>query len=156
MNFAQTLKALMEEKKITSYRLSKMTGVHQTTISNWLNGKSYPNAKSMQKIANALDIDVSKLFNFQNEDMGKLIDFISDKSPKSIVARLDVSDDDDDAELYIDISGTPFSEVRKRTHENLDKLNDFGLLRVAGYIDDLLEDETYQEKNQQENKPSQK
>ena len=39
MDFSQWLQAEMKRLDLTNYRLAKMANVHQTTISNILNGK---------------------------------------------------------------------------------------------------------------------
>lgn len=39
MEFAQWLKDEMDKRGFTKYELSKRSGVHQTTIAGWLDGK---------------------------------------------------------------------------------------------------------------------
>lgn len=38
MDFSQWLQDEMEKNKLTEYRLAKLSGVHQSTIKNLLNG----------------------------------------------------------------------------------------------------------------------
>lgn len=64
MNIAQNLKKVMEEKQVTKYRLAKMLDVHQTTVKNWLDGKTEPKFDMVEKIAEALGVQVSELFDF--------------------------------------------------------------------------------------------
>ena len=54
---------LIQEKGITTYRLSKETGISQATLSDWKRGRSEPKIDKMQKIANYLEIDVDYLLN---------------------------------------------------------------------------------------------
>ncbi|UZT81252.1 helix-turn-helix domain-containing protein [Caproicibacterium sp. BJN0003] len=61
MEFAQKLKNVMEKESMTMYRLSKETGVHQSTISNWINGHSEPRIEQLKKIAWALNVPVWEL-----------------------------------------------------------------------------------------------
>ena len=61
MNFAQALKKAMAEKGVTAYRLSKDLGVHQTTISNWLNGKSAPRMRIVHRISQVLGVQIDDL-----------------------------------------------------------------------------------------------
>lgn len=75
MSFAQTLGKIMKEKNITAYRLSKQLGVHQTTISNWLNGKSTPRSEMLPHIANALGVSEFE-FTSGNEDLESIISFL--------------------------------------------------------------------------------
>lgn len=53
MKFSQWLQSEMDEKGITKYRLAKMSGVHQTTISNLLTGAN-PQIETERKIRAAL------------------------------------------------------------------------------------------------------
>ena len=39
MNIAETLKKMMDEKKVSRSRLGREIGVHTSTVSNWLDGK---------------------------------------------------------------------------------------------------------------------
>ena len=64
MEFAQNLKATMDSKSITMYRLAKELGVHQTTIKNWLAGKGEPRISEVQSIAVALGVDPYSLYSF--------------------------------------------------------------------------------------------
>lgn len=48
--FATRLNILMEETGVSSYRLAKALGVHQTTIANWKAGRK-PQAKHMADVA---------------------------------------------------------------------------------------------------------
>lgn len=67
MSFSQRLHILMDDKGITAYRLSKELGVHQTTISNWLRGKTVPNITYLKKIADALGVSLSHLIGYEEE-----------------------------------------------------------------------------------------
>lgn len=61
MGFSQWLQSEMEKNHITKYRLSKLSGVHQTTISNLLAGAN-PQIETEKKIRVAL----SELDNLKN------------------------------------------------------------------------------------------
>lgn len=60
MTFSENLKACMDERGITAYRVAKDNGIKQTTISNWLYGKT-PNAY--------LALRVAKYFGKQLDEM---------------------------------------------------------------------------------------
>ena len=53
MDFSQWLQAEMKRLDLTNYRLAKISGVHQTTISNILNGKK-PQIETERKIRDAI------------------------------------------------------------------------------------------------------
>lgn len=56
---------LLEEQGITPYRVYKETGVAQSTLSDWKNGKSTPSAEKLKKIANYLNVSVDYLITGQ-------------------------------------------------------------------------------------------
>lgn len=55
---------LMEQKGWTKYRLAKEAGLGQSTVHEILSGKKVsPNAKTLSKLADALDVSVDEFFN---------------------------------------------------------------------------------------------
>ena len=49
---------LIQEKRISTYRVSKDTGISQQTFSDWKNGKSQPKLDKLQKIADYFGVSV--------------------------------------------------------------------------------------------------
>ncbi len=56
-NFARLLK----EHGITPYRVHKETGVAQSTLSDWKNGKSVPGVENLRKIAQYFGVTIDYL-----------------------------------------------------------------------------------------------
>ena len=55
------LKKMLDEKKITTYQLSKLTGISEQSLSKLRNGLSKElSFRSMVKIADALDISLDE------------------------------------------------------------------------------------------------
>ena len=52
---------LLKERGVTVYRVSKETGISQTTFIEWRQGKYTPKADKMQKIADYFDVSVDYL-----------------------------------------------------------------------------------------------
>ncbi len=50
---------LINEKGVTAYKVSKETGVSQTSLSDWKRGRCKPKADKLLKIADYLGVDVS-------------------------------------------------------------------------------------------------
>ena len=50
---------LLEKNNVTNYRVSKETGITQTTLSNWKTGKITPKTSTLKKIANYFGVSVS-------------------------------------------------------------------------------------------------
>ena len=53
MEFSQWLQKEMDKRQLTNYRLAKLSGVHQTTIANLLDGKK-PQIETERKIREAI------------------------------------------------------------------------------------------------------
>lgn len=63
----ENIAKLLELKGWTKYRLAKEAGLGQSTIHEIMSGKkTKPNATTLQKIANALEVPVSDLFSSDN------------------------------------------------------------------------------------------
>lgn len=52
---------LLQEKDITAYRVSKDTGVTQTTLSDWKTGRATPKTITLQKIADYFEVSLDWL-----------------------------------------------------------------------------------------------
>ena len=53
--YKEKIRLLMKQKKVTQKDLTKLTGVRQATISDWLNGKQDINVKTLEKLLKALE-----------------------------------------------------------------------------------------------------
>lgn len=73
----------MAEKKMTSYRLSQLTGIATSTLSDWKNGKSIPKQDKMTKIAEVLETTVDYIVN------GTIIEL----SPEDAMLDVQISSD---------------------------------------------------------------
>ena len=56
MGFSEKLEALMEEKDISQTKLSELTGIGKSSISQYVSGKNKPSEKRRKQIASALDM----------------------------------------------------------------------------------------------------
>lgn len=62
---------LVNEKKVSNYRVAKETGITQTTLSDWKKGKITPKTDTLQKIADYFNVTLDYLTGnseFQNWD----------------------------------------------------------------------------------------
>lgn len=82
MDFSQWLQAEMKRLDLTNYRLAKISGVHQTTISNILNGKK-PQIETERKIKDAIS-EISSNFQEQKEKPAPDWDGLSGKDKRLI------------------------------------------------------------------------
>lgn len=61
------IKEIMQEKGISSVVLAEKIGVSKVTVSNLINDKTMPSLKTMEDVANALDIPMWQLFASPDE-----------------------------------------------------------------------------------------
>ena len=64
IHFINRLKTIMSERKITQSELSKRTGIRQSSISDWLNGRYEPKQDKIYLIAQALGVSPSWLLGY--------------------------------------------------------------------------------------------
>ncbi len=62
---------LLQTHGVSAYKVSKETGVTQTSLSNWKSGRSTPNAKALQKIADYFGVSVDYLMTGKNSSFDK-------------------------------------------------------------------------------------
>lgn len=58
------IKELRKEKNISQEKLAEIIGIEANNLSRIENGKNYPSADTIVKIAEALNVDVNKLYYF--------------------------------------------------------------------------------------------
>ena len=80
------IKSLRESKNYTQEYLSELVGIEQATLSNIERGKSYPAVDTLQKIANALNVEPYVLYMFKEN-----------KSTQSIIVEISLAIKDDEA-----------------------------------------------------------
>ena len=74
--FAETLKKLRTEKRLTQRELAERMYVTRTSVVRWENGSRLPDAAMILRLAEALDADINILFNAAAQ---------SDESPNVIM-----------------------------------------------------------------------
>lgn len=52
---------LLQKHGVTPYKVSKETGVTQTSLSNWKNGRNSPSTKNLKKIADYFNVPLDYL-----------------------------------------------------------------------------------------------
>ncbi|MBE5953886.1 MAG: helix-turn-helix transcriptional regulator [Lachnospiraceae bacterium] len=74
------IKELCESKEISFYKLSKISDIPQTTLTNMLNRGTVPSIFTLEKICTSLDISMSQFFdttcgnNSLTEEQADLLD----------------------------------------------------------------------------------
>ena len=62
------IKEILREKGFTSIWLSSQIGITQPNMSNIVSGKSKPSLETLEKIASALNVPISELFEQPQSD----------------------------------------------------------------------------------------
>lgn len=78
---------LIQNKGVTSYKVSKDTGVSQTALSNWRLGKSVPTTNTLQKLADYFGVTIDYLL------AGNKNENISDNNRLTDKDKRDISND---------------------------------------------------------------
>lgn len=106
----EVFETLLEKHGVTPYRVAKETGVTQTALSNWKTGKSVPNAKTLQKIADYFGVSIDYIMTGKEEWQPKLTE-----EKAALVARITK-----DSELLITIEEYySLSEAMKQFVRNM-------------------------------------
>ncbi|BFH16940.1 helix-turn-helix transcriptional regulator [Paenibacillus melissococcoides] len=68
MDIIQKIEKLMDQRKMTKYRLAKESGLPQSTITSIMSGRiKNPSIESLTKIADALDVPISHFLGFDQQ-----------------------------------------------------------------------------------------
>ena len=87
--FGEDLKQLMKAKKITSRELAAQIGVTETYISYLITGKKAPSFRTMNRIADYLEISVTELFPEKKEPPADNDLAVLAKKYESVIRALD-------------------------------------------------------------------
>ncbi len=68
MTISERMFQIMEERGISQYRLSKLTGISAKTISDWRSKKTNPGADKIMAICEALQISPETLLTGRDRD----------------------------------------------------------------------------------------
>jgi transcriptional regulator with XRE-family HTH domain len=118
---------LLEKNEMTAYKLWKDSGVAQSTISDIINGKiTNPSAKTLTKLAKALNVPVNYFFDETIEGIATPIDSGSSKNKSE-------EQKDNKIEEYMDKNKLFFSKFEKLNNKDKDKV-----LKIL----EMFEDET--------------
>lgn len=68
-SFPDRFREVIANKDITQTELSKITGITQSSISDWLNGKYLPKQDKIDILAKALDVSPAYLMGWEDDDI---------------------------------------------------------------------------------------
>lgn len=72
MEFCKKIKMARNNKQLTQAELATRLNVSRTAISNWENGRNYPDLKTLIQISDALDVSIDSLLKDDLEFIKKI------------------------------------------------------------------------------------
>lgn len=66
IKLGQRIKSLRKNSNITQETLAELINMDITSLSKIETGRNYPQPETIEKIANALNVDIAQLFSFQD------------------------------------------------------------------------------------------
>lgn len=94
MDIGSKIKELRTEKNITQDELGRLSGLAQKTISNIEINKNTPSLTTLNKIANALSVDVGEITGITEAryEMNLLTDLISNLYNNNLISSEEIPD----------------------------------------------------------------
>lgn len=72
----QRIQEVRKSRKLTQDKMAELIGIEPTNFSKIETGKNYPTSENLQKIADALCVEVHELFEFDEDKNSILLDKI--------------------------------------------------------------------------------
>ena len=91
-NFAETIKQLRQDKKLSQQELSDMMYVDRSTIANWESGRRMPDAGMIFRLAKILNAEPSALLNVALQNTAPPNVIIVDDEPTLITGAIHILD----------------------------------------------------------------
>ncbi|MCO7122061.1 helix-turn-helix domain-containing protein [Ihubacter massiliensis] len=85
----ETFEKLLQQHGVTAYKVSKETGVTQSTLSDWKRGRSTPKSSNMKKIADYFHVSVDYLMTGNESENKEWEPALTDKDEQDIQKELD-------------------------------------------------------------------
>lgn len=144
MNFSKNLKKIRLDKGLSQEVVANELNITRQGYANYEKGTSSPTLDSVEKIADALDVDMDYLL-FKDK-----IDSLEDKKLEfeKRLQRLELSskynfdmNDEESYKKYLKIRAKENEEIKneiiQEIHESLQAFNYSGIVKIKDYIDDL-------------------
>ncbi|MBP2664303.1 MAG: Cro/C1-type DNA-binding domain [Firmicutes bacterium] len=134
--FADKLKSILIDKNITPYRLSKLSGIGQSSLSDILSGKNNPSGKTLQKICAALDISMAE-FDENKKEAAEALPLVLEE-----LKHMDLNDEEKEAyEIIKSMSASEQQESFSAVFSKYKKLSSKNKEVVTTIIDALASSE---------------
>lgn len=108
----EVFEQLLQKFGVTAYKVSKETGVTQTSLSNWKTGRSTPSPGTLQKIADFFDVSLDYLMTGKEKDGGET--YYLNEDTKEIAQEIF---ENKDLRMLFDASRDASAEDLKTVHD---------------------------------------
>lgn len=99
-NVKLRIREILDEKKVSVYQLSNLTGISSACIHNWYSKRNYvPNLNTLLKVCEALEISPAELFRQETDELvcitkeeKELLDkwvLLNDKQRTAIITQME-------------------------------------------------------------------
>ena len=154
-DFVKRLNQLMEDKNISQNKLAEMTGITQSSISDWANGKYKPRQDKVYLLSEALKVSPAYLLGYtdnknldqhistaENENLNMLFNKLNDEGKDKVLNY--TQDLVDSGKYSIKVKEDNISYMPS-TEEMLDYLKEIPMAAFDGKLDiyKMPEDELY-------------
>lgn len=157
-------KAAKNGKGMTQKELGEACGINEANIRKYENGRQNPKYETLQKIASALDVNVTDLLGIfgntildNKENSSKLPQNVSPHFEEPIDPKAVLSEDDEYIKIGTKTEGYLFRksyyQPKERINKAFDQLNEEGQWKAVKHVEELAKDPRYQESP---DKPAQK
>lgn len=105
---------LLKERNVSAYKVSKETGINQTTFSEWKKGKATPKIDKIKKIADYFNVPIEIFFDDKNKDTnGYLLKASSNMIKNNVTIPNEIKD------IYLAFTREEFQDL---TQDDIDTL----------------------------------
>lgn len=130
MNFQQKLEHLLISNQITKYRLAKDIGVSQSTIDNWIKGKSKPHFNYIKLISDYFEVTQECLLD---DNVDGLIYVVKGKDKGQYEVTTNIK-----------LTGHIATDIEQKALSVFQQLNEDNQDIIMGKMKELLKEQKYE------------
>lgn len=146
MNIGERIRKIRIEKGMTQKEIAEKCGINDANIRKYESGRQNPKIDTIEKIAKALDVEISELLFEKSEIIEQLKNLLNTNAIETIKTTFNFKSRDA-LNTAISLENTVIEDNRRNdTISKYDSLNDTGKQKANEYITDLSEQEKYTNK----------
>jgi hypothetical protein len=155
LNIGERIRKIRIEKGMTQKEIAEKCGINDANIRKYESGRQNPKIDTIEKIAKALDVEVSELLFEKSEIIEQLKNVLNTNAIEAIKTTHQLDEDTRNGKItwreatpdeVLQMSVDSANYLRNDTISKYDSLNDTGKQKANEYITDLSEQEKYTNK----------